>query len=107
MKQSITKFLALMAIGSACLSAYADAGLTITEASYSAPGDIYAGEDNRVTGHTLSVTLENTGDVALAPGDEGYTLTLYQTSGPTDLQVFPIGEALAPGGTLQLELPCD
>lgn len=107
MKQSITKFLALMAIGSAYLSAYADAGLTITGASYSAPGDIYAGEDNRVTGHTLSVTLENTGDVALAPGDEGYTLTLYQTSGPTDLQVFPIGEALAPGGTLQLELPCD
>ena len=61
MKHCITKFLALLAMGCAGVAAYADAGLTIKEASYSEPGDIYPNAENRVTGHTLTVTLENTG----------------------------------------------
>ena len=107
MKHSITRLMMLMAIGCVSMGAYAAAGLTIAEASYSAPGDIYANAENRVTGHTLTVTLENTGDVALTPGDEGYSVTLYQTSGPVDLQVFQVEEALPVGGTVSLELPCD
>ena len=81
MKHCITKFLALLAMGCAGVAAYADAGLTIKEASYSEPGDIYPNAENRVTGHTLTVTLENTGDVDLAPGTEGYSLTLFSHLG--------------------------
>ncbi len=107
MKHSITKFLMFLAMGGASVMAYAVPGLTITEASYSAPGDIYANAENRITGHTLTVALENTGDADLVPGDEGYSLTLYQTSGPVELQVFQLDTAIPVGETVRLELPCD
>lgn len=107
MKHCITKFLALLAMGCAGVAAYADAGLTIKEASYSEPGDIYPNAENRVTGHTLTVTLENTGDVDLAPGTEGYSLTLFQSSGPTDLQTFELSEPLAVGESREFVLACD
>ena len=59
------------------------------------------------------VTLTNTGDVDLNPGDENYTLSLFNRSAPATLYgAFPIPVAIAVGKTcdpfeMQISLPAD
>lgn len=59
------------------------------------------------------VTLTNSGDVDLNPGDENYTLSLFNRSAPATLYgAFPIPVAIAVGKTcdpfeMQITLPAD
>lgn len=68
---------------------------------------LYTNPQNRVTGLVQSLTLTNTGDVALNPGDEGYTLTLYSYGGDVDLQTYAPQVALAPGEEKTIEVQWD
>lgn len=103
MKQCITKFLTLLAMSGAGLSAYADAALTIDEVTYDPrSGNLYANTENYVTGQNLTVTLTNSGDTDLAPGDENYSVTLVATS-DTDLLTFDLDKPLAAGASETFE----
>lgn len=68
---------------------------------------IFANPQNRVTGLVQSLTLTNTGDVTLNPGDEGYTLTLYSYGADTDVQTYTPQVALAPGEEKTIEVHWD
>ncbi|MBR5084211.1 MAG: carboxypeptidase regulatory-like domain-containing protein [Prevotella sp.] len=69
-------------------------------------------EDGTILAHYL-VTLINSGDVDLAPGDENYTLSLFNRYAPATLYgAFPIPVALAAGQTsepfeMQVSLPAE
>ena len=72
--------------------------------------------DQQADGSILArylVTLTNTGDVDLNPGDENYTLSLFNRSAPATLYgAFPIPVAIAVGKTcdpfeMQITLPAD
>ncbi len=69
-------------------------------------------EDGSILARYL-VTLTNSGDIDLAPGDENYTLSLFNRNVPgTTYGAFPIPVALAVGETsepfeMQVSLPAD
>ncbi|MDE5941889.1 MAG: choice-of-anchor J domain-containing protein [Muribaculaceae bacterium] len=82
MKQCITKFLMLTVMGGAALTAYGDAALTIDAASWTpASGDLYANSDNIIAGQSMTVTLTNSGDTDLSPGNENFSVTILGRTG--------------------------
>ena len=85
----------------AAFAPYADAGLTIGATSRVLPthDKLFADSEQMISGLVYSVELTNTGDAALAPGDENYTITLYQTTKAVNLVTVPLPEALAAGET--------
>lgn len=68
---------------------------------------IYANAEGRITTLVQSITVENSGDVTLNPGDEGYSLVLHSYMGDVDLQTYPIPDALAPGEQKTYEIHWD
>jgi hypothetical protein len=99
MKHCLNSVVMLLALGSASFAAYADAGLTISDATYTpSSGSIYANANNMVTGHSLSVTIENTGDVDLNPGDDNYSISLYGTKSIV-LKTISLDKPLAVGAS--------
>lgn len=86
--------------------AMAAPGLKVTGkgVSPSNGGKIYADANNIVKGYTQEYTLENTGDVTLNPGDEGYTLTLYSHQGEVDVATYSPTVTLEPGATTTFQV---
>lgn len=68
---------------------------------------IYANAEGRITTLVQSIKVENSGDVTLNPGDEGYSLVLHSYMGDVDLQTYPIPDALAPGEQKTYEIHWD
>lgn len=68
---------------------------------------IYANAEGRITTLVQSIKVENSGDVTLNPGDEGYSLVLHSYMGDVDLQTYPIPDALAPGESKTYEIHWD
>ena len=68
--------------------------MTIGDVAF-ASTPLFAGADGNVSA-PFTVTVTNSGNVALNPGDENYTLTLY-TDTHGDLVTIPLTEALAAG----------
>lgn len=68
---------------------------------------IYANAEGRITTLVQSIKVENSGDVTLNPGDEGYSLVLHSYIGDVDLQTYPIPDALAPGESKTYEIHWD
>lgn len=88
--------------------AMAAPGLTVTgKGVQPSNSKLYANADNRVTGLVQSLTLTNSGDVTLNPGDEGYTLTLYSSGVDTDVQTIAPNVALDPGESKTIEVQWD
>lgn len=85
--------------------AMAAPGLTVTGKGVAPTnGKLVSSPDNRISGLVQSLTLTNTGDVTLNPGDEGYTLTLYSYTGDVDLQTYSPTVSLAPGEETTVEV---
>lgn len=63
--------------------------------------NFYVNSENRFTGLIHEITLTNTGDETLNPGDEDYTLSLYsrEIKQSLILTTYALDEALAPGET--------
>lgn len=76
--------------------------------SHGSKDTYYADSQGNISGIVSTVYITNTGDETIAPGDEGYTLTLckYQGYGMpySDVVSYAIPEAIEPGNTLQLSV---
>jgi len=105
----LTRFLALAAVaGSCCIPAYAGAALTIGDVAVTPPsGAIYANDENRITNLSYVITLTNSGDTDLNPGDEGFSVTLVYYSRSIDLQTVGITTPIAAGETAQVTFDWD
>lgn len=66
---------------------------------------LLADSDNRISGLKYTLELQNAGTEDLNPGDEGYSLTLFQAS--NDLVTVPINVAIAAGSTATIDVTWD
>lgn len=101
-------YLLITAVVVLAASAAAAPGLKVTGKGVQPSNNkLFASSDNRISGLVQSLTLTNTGDVALNPGDEGYTLTLFSYGVSTDCQTYTPEVALAPGEEKTIEVHWD
>lgn len=70
--------------------------LTLTSPKYVTTSTTFYADENNNVEVSFNITITNSGNVVLNPGDENYTLTLY-TDTHGDLVTIPITEALAVG----------
>lgn len=104
------KILKLTVAAACMLTAYqaqATKGLSIKYTTHGSKETFYADSQGNISGITSTVRLENTGDEALNPGDEGYSLTLCKFSYSLpylDVVTYQIPEALEPGATVELDV---
>lgn len=90
------------------LSATAAPGLKVQGGGVAPTGgELFANAENRITTLVQSLTLTNTGDVDLNPGDEGYSLTLYSYSVNVDCQTYTPDFTLAVGEVKNIEVNWD
>lgn len=65
---------------------------------------VYAGEDNVVKGLTFQLSIQNTGDEDLVPGDDGYSVTLHFRYSDIDLCTENIPETIPAGETKEVTI---
>lgn len=65
---------------------------------------VYAGEGNVVKGLTFQLSIQNTGDEDLVPGDEGYSVTLHFRYSNIDLCTENIPETIPAGETKEVTI---
>lgn len=65
---------------------------------------VYAGEGNVVKGLTFQLSIQNTGDEDLTPGDEGYSVTLHFRYSNIDLCTENIPETIPAGETKEVTI---
>lgn len=63
---------------------------------------VYAGEGNVVKGLEFQLSIQNTGDEDLVPGDEGYSVTLHFRYSSIDLCTEAINETIPAGETKEV-----
>ena len=84
--------------------------MEIKTVKHTGSSDLMANADNQVE-IIFNVTIKNTGDVTLNPGDEGYSLSLVRNKNPEiELGRKDIDIALAPGQTsetIEVKVTCD
>lgn len=100
MKHLITRFIVLATAICSGISAFAGAALTIGDVNVTpSSGPLYANDENRITNLSYEVSLTNSGDTDLAPGNDGYSVTLVYSSKSIDLQTIDITTPIAAGET--------
>ncbi len=104
--QKLFTALCVSALAASGLTASAAGKLTIESATCVTPesGDLYADADQMISGLVYSLTLKNAGDEDLVPGDENYSVTLFQTTKNVNLATVELTETLAPGSSMTVEM---